>query len=275
MSKLPKDSMVVICGTAKNIESKIEETVMELHRAFSSFKKVKFLICESFSTDQTLQKLEQLKTKVSNFDYFIDVDIDENESRRTVRIASARTELQKKIQKDYSNYDYVAMVDLDGVNRDLTKKSVESIWRFDSWDAAFANQPLRYYDIWALRAAGWNEGDCWQEYQELLQTVPQSEAYRIAVTSKMKSISENSKPIRVESAFGGLGIYRTPVFLEGKYLGMDEAGNEICEHVHFHETLVRKGYQLFIMPSLVNLKRGSQIANILKEMILRATRRIN
>lgn len=268
------EKSVIICGTARNVEDKIVNSVRSLYESFTSFSEVKVLICESFSTDQTMGKLEELKRELSYFDYFTDTNVDKDEQRRTVRIASARTELQKKIRKDYGNYDYVAMVDLDGVNRDLTKKSVESIWRFDSWDAAFANQPLRYYDIWALRAAGWNEGDCWEDYQKLLQTVPQGEAHRIAVTSKMKSISEKSKPIRVESAFGGLGIYRTPVFLEGKYLGIDEAGNEICEHVHFHETLVKKGYQLFIMPSLVNLNRGSQIANILKEKILRATRKI-
>jgi glycosyltransferase involved in cell wall biosynthesis len=266
--------MIVICGTARNIEGKLEDSIKDLYRAFSSFKQVKFLICESFSTDQTLLELDKLKIEVPNFDYFSDSEIDKNEWRRTVRIASARNELQKKIRDEYENYDYVAMVDLDGVNRDLNKKSVESIWQFDFWDAVFANQPLRYYDIWALRAKGWNEGDCWNEYQNLLKILPSKEAHRIAVTSKMKSISEKSQPIRVESAFGGLGIYRTSVFLESLYLGMDDEGNEICEHIHFHETLSKKGYQLFIMPSLVNLNRRSQILNILKERILRATKRI-
>jgi hypothetical protein len=163
------------------------------------------------------------------------------------------------------------MLDLDGVNRDLKPKCIETMWKFEAWDAAFANQPLRYYDIWALRAKGWSESDCWKEYQDLLQTLPEREAKKIAVTSKMKSISEKSKPIPVDSAFGGLGIYRIQAFLDGEYLGMDSSGNEICEHVHFHQKLVSKGHKLFIMPSLVNLNRKSQFLNIMKETLLKAT----
>jgi hypothetical protein len=175
----------------------------------------------------------------------------------------------------YGDFDYVAMLDLDGVNRDLTSSSVESIWKFDSWDVAFANQPFRYYDIWALRAKGWSDGDCWQQYQELSETIPAADAKRIAITSKMKSIPEKSQPILVESAFGGLGIYRTASFLDGKYMGMDSNGNEICEHVYFHQSLSKMGYKLYIMPSLVNLNRRSQLLNILKERLLRATGGIN
>lgn len=242
--------------------------------AFQEFKEIRIVICESFSTDSTLNELHNLSLMYPNFDYFIDNTVLSSESRRTARIASARNELLRYVSKNLNDFDFVAMVDLDGVNRDLKARNIRTIFEWNSWDAVFANQPLRYYDIWALRADGWNEGDCWEEYRNLLQTYSSGEAHKIAVTSKMKSISEKTQPIRVKSAFGGMGIYRTSVFLDGHYLGIDKEGNEVCEHVHFHETLSKKGYQLFIMPSLVNLNRRSQVLNIIKESILRATKKI-
>lgn len=274
MHKSPTESRIVVCGTARNLEKKIENVVQDLIKSFAPFGEIHILICESFSTDRTLEKLNDIQSRLSNFTFIQDLRIEKTESRRTVRIASARNELQAKIRMMYQDFDYVAMLDLDGVNRDLTAKSVESIWKFHSWDVAFANQPFRYYDIWALRAKNWNEVDCWKEYQILLQTFPSRDAHRMAVKQKMKSISEKAEPIAVQSAFGGLGIYRTSVFLDGHFLGMDKEGNEVCEHVHFHETLANKGYKLFIMPSLVNLNRRSQTLNIVKEFILRATKRI-
>lgn len=269
-----KNSKVVICGTARNVAEHVEDSVKSLMDAFFGFSELRIVICESFSTDRTLDSLEKLRKKYPQLTYFSDGIISKTENRRTVRIASARNELLRYVDKNYKEFDFVAMVDLDGVNRDLTSKNIHSIFRYKSWDAAFANQPLRYYDIWALRAKGWCEGDCWKEYQELLQIFPKREAKRIAVTSKMKSIPRNAQPIPVESAFGGLAIYRTEAFLDGEYIGEDVEGNEICEHVYFHKILLEKGHRLFIMPTLVNLNRRTQVLNIIKELLLRATRRI-
>lgn len=274
MNKIPRESSIVICGTARNIEHKIDDTISKIMDAFSSFKEIRILICESFSTDKTVAKLTQIRANNKYFDFIHDNKIDKNENRRTVRIASARNELQSRVRFRYSDCDFVAMLDLDGVNRDLTFKSIESIWNYDSWDAGFANQPLRYYDIWALRAKGWSEGDCWKEYDELRQVLPPRKAKRIALTDKMRSIPKKSLPIPVESAFGGLGIYRTEAFLDGVYVGMDNEGNEVCEHVHFNQSLLEKGRKLYIFPSLVNLNKRSQLLNIFKEQILRVYRKI-
>jgi len=274
MNKSPNESRIVICGTARNVERKIDAVVSNVTRSFSSFQEVQILICESFSSDKTVEKLTKIRERLSNFDFIHDQKIEKNETRRTVRISSSRSELQSEIRQQYNDFDYVAMLDLDGVNRDLSKNAVDSIWKFDNWDCAFANQPFRYYDVWALRAENWCEQDCWEEFEALTAYMPVKAAMRIAVTSKMKSISKKSPPVLVESAFGGLGIYRMDAFLEGQYVGHDEAGKEICEHVHFHKTLSKIGYKLYIMPSLVNLKQHSQRINVVKELILRLIRRI-
>lgn len=132
-----------------------------------------------------------------------------------------------------------------------------------------ANQPFRYYDIWALRAPGWSENDCWEEFRKLTQTMGRKRALKIAVTSRMHSIPVNSSPIEVDSAFGGLAIYRIEAFLRGNYLGENLLGEEICEHVPFHKELRRYGYKLFINPKMVNLKPNRQRMTMVKETVVK------
>ena len=262
---------VVICGTARNVSKHLWKAVKSLTDAFSDFAEVKIVICESFSTDKTVDELLRLQGIFPQLTFFSDDSTSATDDRRTVRIASARNELIKRVRADFFDFDLVVMVDLDGVNRDLTRKQVLSVFTFDGWDGVFANQPYRYYDIWALRARGWSEQDCWEEFRTLSESMRASKAKEIAVTNKMKSISKGSPPILVESAFGGLGIYKIRAFLDSEYIGHKRDGSEICEHVAFHETLTRKGYKLYIVPSLVNLNHRSQRLNALKELILRFT----
>lgn len=274
MHKPPEHSKIVVCGSARNISQNFPKTFEYLVGAFSGFDQTEFIICESFSSDITIEVLQEIESLYKNFTFFTDSVIDGSESRRTVRIASARNQLQNKIFDVFPHFDYVAMVDLDGVNRDLKRSTIESIWEFSKWDAAFANQTLRYYDIWALRASGWCERDWFQEYTLLLSSTSKRKAKKIALTSKMRNISRRASPILVESAFGGLGIYKMKTFLDGEYRGEDSNGMEICEHVYFHSTLTKKGHKLYIMPSLVNLNSRSQLINLLKEFILRVLRKV-
>jgi hypothetical protein len=262
-------SSVLICGTARNVARKLDEFVLHTDKAFAGFEKKNFLVCESFSSDGTWEKLLSLKSERENFHCIQDNQIDKGETRRTVRIASARNRLQETIRKNFGNFDFVVMMDLDGVNRDLTKKNVESCWQHSKWDGATANQPLRYYDIWALRADNWCETDCWNEYASLRKDMSHKQALKVAVTSKMRSIKKNTPPISVHSAFGGLAIYRMEAFLSSEYVGADKEGKEICEHVPFHRVLTDNGFKIYIMPSLVNLNRTTQAMNIFKDFVLK------
>jgi hypothetical protein len=51
-----------------------------------------------------------------------------------------------------------------------------------------------------------------------------------------------SDPIPMNSAFGGLCLYRREAYLAGVYEGGD------CEHVSLHRSMQRAGYQLFLNP---------------------------
>ena len=53
-------------------------------------------------------------------------------------------------------------------------------------------------------------------------------------------------------AFGGLAIYKRDALLVGHYIGLDQSGNEACEHVSFHNDLRESGYRIYINCALVN-----------------------
>ena len=80
----------------------------------------------------------------------------------------------------------------------------------------------------------------------------EEESTACAVYSRMIEIGEADDWIEVDSAFGGLGIYKID-FLRGlRYKGLNDHGEELCEHVPFHKAIKANGGRIFINPSLIN-----------------------
>jgi hypothetical protein len=253
--KALSESQLLIVGLARNCEEKIESEVQIITAAFSTAKTVNWLVIESDSDDGTLMKLEKLSKK-NEFE-FITLGVLRNKyPKRTERIAKCRNHYLEEIRTNtkYRDIDYVIVVDLDGVNSKLTKTAVESCWRLtEKWDVCFANQSEVYYDIWALRHPVWCPNDCWKTYKFLFNHgISKFEALQKAVYSRMIKIKYNENPIEVNSAFGGLGVYKKNAILSSEYFGLDEKNEEFCEHVSLHTSLREKGYRLYIVPSLIN-----------------------
>ena len=68
----------------------------------------------------------------------------------------------------------------------------------------------------------------------------------------MIEIPENSEWIEVDSAFGGLAIYKRDAIFGQFYIGINSTGSETCEHVSFHKELRSLGKKIFINPALIN-----------------------
>jgi len=255
MRKPLTSSKVLIVGLARNCETAVEREVLTISSAFSEAKAVNFLIIESDSDDATLTKLESL-SRYENFDFITLGNLRNQYPKRTERIAICRNHYLEglRTRKKYKDIDYVVVADLDGVNSELTSSAVESCWNLtEDWDACFANQSKVYYDIWALRHKTWCPNDCYQTYSFLFNNgVSKSAAKRAAVYSRMINIKQDKNPIEVDSAFGGLGIYKKSAILLGSYVGLDDNKEEICEHVHLHTVMRDKGLMLYIVPSLIN-----------------------
>ncbi len=248
-------SNILIVGLVRNCENKIEKEIEKINFAFSEAESVKWLIIESDSDDGTLATLNKLVIN-DEFDFISLGELRTKHPKRTERIAKCRNRYLEELRLNpkYNNIDYVVVADLDGVNSKLTPSAVNSCWQLaEDWDACFANQSEAYYDIWALRHEIWSPNDCWQNYKFLRNNgKSKSEALIAAVYSRMIKIKDDVPPIEVDSAFGGLGIYKKSAILSSEYIGLNSNKEEVCEHVSFHANLRAKDFRLFIVPSLIN-----------------------
>jgi hypothetical protein len=82
------------------------------------------------------------------------------------------------------------------------------------------------------------------------------DAKELAIWSKMKKIRKSSPLIPVDSAFGGLGIYRKDVFMNFDYSLPPEHLHE-SEHVSLHKKIRDSNGLLFIVPKMTNFSWGT------------------
>ena len=253
----PNESKIVVLAAARNVERDLKKSINKIRQALSPFAKIRFVIVESYSSDDTKTRLKNLASKSSDIEYFsIGSKEDLKEVPRTVRIANARNFAKEYAENRFNDFEYVAVADLDNVNSALTSDGVESCWDYENWDAMFANQGLYYYDIWALKHELWNPEDCWQQYRKLTKEFSPKNSLQLAIKSKKLQIGKIDRPIKVQSAFGGFGIYQAKNYFNSRYIGINKINEEICEHLSFHSNLLSK--ELYINPKMINISRIHQ-----------------
>jgi glycosyltransferase involved in cell wall biosynthesis len=244
---------VLIVGLVRNCEPSLESEVETLRASFEDFKNVSFFLVESDSTDGSLEALRELATRIPNFQFLSLGNLRQSISDRIERIAHCRNAYLDYVRTTSKKFDYVVVADLDGVNNLLTKEKVATCWKFDGWSVCTANQTGPYYDIYALRAPGWSEMDCWNEARSLYASgMNPVKSWVKAIRDKQRIIPESEDWIEVTSAFGGLAIYKTEAFLKGNYQTFSDAELNVSEHVPFNLKLVASGHRIFINPKLTN-----------------------
>ncbi|QWD74389.1 hypothetical protein FD961_00710 [Polynucleobacter sp. TSB-Sco08W16] len=246
---------VLIVGVVRNCAQYLNDQVLILSNAFQRFSEIQWLLIESDSSDETRELLGALKNKIPSFNFKAMGSLEPLMKSRTQRIAYCRNQYLKSIREsqEYADIEYVVVADFDGVNRLLSSQAVDSCWSHEGWAVCAANQEGPYYDIWALRHEVWSPGDCWAQYHFLINHgLPQDASRFAAVYSKMIKVPQNSTWLKVQSAFGGLAIYRKDALQGGAYIGLDKFGSEVCEHVSLHEEITRSGFGIYINPSLIN-----------------------
>ena len=269
-----EESVILLAGTARNVAEHIENEVLTLLQSFDNFKKIYCLIVESDSNDLTLNKLRQLRERISNFEILSLGALAKTMPKRTERLAYCRNKVIDQVRTNpaYQDVDFIVMADLDGVNLDLNSKKIASCWSSKiNWDVVTANQGDIYYDIWALRHPYWSPVDCIQQARHLEKIFSERAANNLAVWAKMIYLPEDRGFIPVDSAFGGLGIYKREAFLVGTYRGLSEDGVEICEHVYFHSNLRQAGYHIYINAALINCECHPTDSPTIKRPRLRST----
>ena len=245
---------IVIFGLCRDVAADLENDVNRLQESFSDFK-IHFRFVESDSSDSTIDVLRLLSHKYENIKFVSLGELARNIPERVERITFCRNKYLTILEEDeeLTKCEYVVVSDLDGVNVQLTKEAVMSCWQRSDWDACMANQRAPYYDIYALRHPEWSPNDCWHYEAELrAEGLNPVKARNLAIYARQIRIPEDSQWIKVDSAFGGLAIYRRALFTGIRYSSKLANGDHVCEHVTLHAQMLEQGARLFINPRLIN-----------------------
>ncbi|MBK8108790.1 MAG: hypothetical protein IPK42_25470 [Betaproteobacteria bacterium] len=250
----PADARVLVAGLVCNAGGKVAADVQRLGRALAAFKQVQWLLIESDSSDDTLAELARLHSEISGFDYTSLGTLSSSLPLRTQRIAHCRNAYLERLDSspELAAIELVLMADFDGINDRVDETAILSCWARDDWDVCAANPAGPYYDIWALRHPLWSPNDYKSGYRFLVEHgIAAEAALQATVLSRMVTIDPRVPWIEVDSAFGGLAIYRRSALLGLRYAGLSADGQEVCEHVAVHEQIRTAGGRIFINPRLV------------------------
>jgi hypothetical protein len=245
----------VFTGVARNCAEHLPGVLENLARFAALYADASFVVAISDCADETRSLLE--RWMVGRRGTVVDLGIlAERLPLRTERIAFARNACLDEIRRsEAADYDHLVVADLDDVM--ASPVSAASFREAADWldgeaarAGAFANATPRYYDIWALRHDVWCAGDCWhaiwyRDPGESFEAAKFREAFGRQIV-----IPTALPPIKVRSAFGGLGVYKMGHALAARYCGIDGQGREVSEHVAFNEDIGRAGGELCIFPPL-------------------------
>lgn len=246
-----------IVGAARDCGRHLPRVLDNLERIAETYAETFFVFAVSDSSDDTSKQLE---TWIANGRNGRVLDLGTLEPTipvRTARIAHARNACLDAVRDSIAMaYDHLIVVDLDDVlDGDL---AIDAVRQAADWlDAAperagvFANAAPRYYDIWALRHESWCPGDCWHAiWGRSADQSFEAAKFRESLFRQIV-LPATMPPIAVQSAFGGLGLYKMPFARQSAYAGIDLQDRPVSEHVAFNEAIRKAGGRLHILPSLI------------------------
>lgn len=265
---------VIFVGVLRNCMPHLNAVLFNMNRLSNLFSEVGYVFIENDSTDNTQQIIKEWGRSKNNF-FFVNFDGLAAIPQRGLRLEFARNAYLELIKSktQFSDFDMMIVMDMDDaniftINESSVREAINFLYSEHDYAAVFANQLGTYYDMWTLRHELMCNVDVWEEVFDyvLLNNCSDEEAFNATFSNKIYSIKENEPPLEVDSAFGGLGIYKMNFVLKNKnpYLGSrlkilpTKNGEprfcrfEMCEHVHFNLGIKNSGGRLFIFPKLIN-----------------------
>ena len=269
MAELASPIRVIILGVVRNCESSICEEYSKLLRACRSLEVVDSFFVESDSTDKTYERLLSLSKSNQQFHFESLGDLRLKIPQRIERIRYCRNKYIDYLRMNHTvdSFDYAIVADMDKINSSITAFALNSCFIDTEWDAVFSNQLFGVSDLLALRAKGWVEGDYLVELEEsrkelraakiksnflsrFNQFLKYDTTRRRVIYDRMRFIGFGKKMIKVDSAFGGIAIYKSWCFFKCDYSSIDSIHE--CEHVSFNLALGKFGARMFINPRFIN-----------------------
>ena len=242
----------VFCITVKNEEKNLPK----FFKILDEIKKIFFdnftIFIESDSKDNSVKIIKNyILHKKKN------ILISKNFQKSLGR--SKKLEISRNLYLNYikknkflSKFDYMIVLDCDGVNNKLNRSILENSLKKKNWSVIFGNQKIFYYDIWALRIKNLIEKDCFKSLIKNSKNnkLPLKKTFYYNISKFFFLYKHfNRRYIEVISAFGGIGIYKIKNILKFSYSSKN--GTE-CEHVAFNKKIKKNFGKLYIDKKLIN-----------------------
>lgn len=245
-----KDKRVVFLGTARSCANSIYSVCEKIKELGSFFKEYAVSFYENDSHDNTLEELNNCTAGLMSAHIIFEINLDELMPYRTQRLAYARNKLLEHSLRTHQNFDYLCWLDMDGLvdHRFSTDGFLSNFKYGDIWDAVFPITDPIYYDIWALREKNIASDDIvWRTKH----SVPNMIVRKNLHTAPSQLVIDSLRGwLRVDSAFGGFGIYKMSAAAKGRYVGIID-GEEVCEHVNYNQNITNSGGVLYINPQCI------------------------
>ena len=272
-------NQIVVVGCCRDVEKTFEGIYQTINQLQEFGYSLYFVICENGSEDSTKALLQGFDRSSSMFTW-LELEPLNEIVERTVRLEHSRNIYLEYIRNHpvLSLSEFMLVVDWDDVNQSFFDingilEAFDFLNSNSSHAAVCANQQPKYYDLWALRSSSFCQGDMFLDLAQRVfwaQTLDES-VIESSLFGKMRdfSLPASSTYIEVESAFGGLGIYKMSSVLESasRYLGSEIvsfknsngqsffAVAQVCEHVRFHGDIRRNGGRIFVKTDLINMPK--------------------
>ena len=245
---------VVILACGRNVAHVLSGFRKNLQSIVQLFKNYYIFLGESDSIDDTLMKLKSWQEQDSSIYLrsFGNLSV-QYSANRIHRIALCRNELLGDVwrSKFLTQVRFLLVMDID-VNASpiLTVANFLANFEYDTrdWAVMTASQTKHYYDVWAVRSHGLDY-DCWKAVKYFKH---QEIARNIFIHVHSKPIPRDFGLVPVRSAFGGFGVYQTRYLNGCYYEAFDEFNDEKCEHISFHDCILKNGGRIFINPKFQN-----------------------
>lgn len=240
-----RETKIIFTGLVHNLEHIVALTVHRLQHIGQFFNDYAIVIYENNSTDKTKDILAKLDENprihiISEDLQFVKSAVlyGSQNNRRFQLMAQYRNKCLQYIREMSDEYDVVGVVDMD-LEGGISLEGVADSISYDTWDMIACNGRNRYnglyYDMLAFKSI---QGNRIKNFSGLESG--------LCIDRYKLRFEKGDSLVKVKSAFGGMAIYKTQVYLSSIYSGKD------CEHVTYHEEMIKKGYsELFINPNFI------------------------
>lgn len=259
------DSTLIICSIVRNAEKGLRRNIPIINSLCRKFNDFTIVIYENDSIDNTKQILHAWQQSMPQKIHVISEDTDSSKTiptseevsgvnpffsrKRIAKMANLRNKYLTYLEENSLKSDFIMVVDLDVASLCLDG-ILDSFEKSDRWDIVTAygystgpNLRRRYHDTYALTKLNTSDR-------------PQTESDIITNASEMARICKSSSNlIPVDSAFGGLAIYKFKAIQGLRYQVEPNNDSRVevhCEHFSLNRQAAKKGFnRIFINPLMI------------------------